>query len=508
MNNLDFYASRTVRDFYSDCTNYFQILKGPLNCGKTSACLMRIWMITMNQEPSNDGVRYARWGVIRDTAVNLQRSTIKTWEGWYPPDKFGEVKGKPPYYHFKNDKIDLEVLFFNLATPDHIKNVKSTDFTGVYFNECQYVNDPLIFSELRGRTARYPSKRMGGGIGRFLIIADCNPPSTSHWIYHYVERQKRDRWKIYHFPPAIIKAEGELNLKREEFALDATGKKWINNPDADYRNLTSDPDWWLRSAEGEDPERIKILLCGEYGVMSEGTPVHPQFNDNIHYSSVKLAANPNLPICLGWDFGNTPACAVIQMQSDGRIFVLDEFPTEHDFLRIFATDTVLPALDRKYPWWRQNHISVHDPAGLGATGDGKTAADILRELDVESIPAFSNSLEFRRDALKFYLSKLINGSPSIVFSSNCHVIREGLMGHFQYEILPSTKLDQVPTLKETPKKNFYSHICEALEYAVSYYAPGKKKEDNSPAKIANFLARDRVSKDFRNKKWRGPRRGL
>ena len=73
------------------------------------------------------------------------------------------------------------------------------------------------------------------------------------------------------------------------------------------------------------------------------------------------------------------------------------------------------------------------------------------------------------------------------------------MGHFHYEVLAATRLDQVPTLKETPKKNYHSHICEALEYAVTQYAPLKKVEEDS-SHIVNFFSQDKSHS--RSKRWK------
>jgi len=467
--------------FLSDRTSDVKLLKGPAGCGKSSIALVSMVDSTLYQKPCFDGVRRSKWVIVRDTYANLHDTTVPTWQSWFPSEYFGRPIGQGRIYHTLTfPGVEIQLIFMALERPEDVVKLKSLEATGFYLNECQFIKSPALLTDVLERTMRYPSRKMGGGLGKRLVIADCNPPKTNHWIYHFFERQKRSGWTLFDYPPAVVLATAKDQLKENEYAIDLEGNKWKENPDAEYTQYTSPPGYWLNNARGAATDYIKVNLCGEYGTVQWGHPVHPEFNDSIQYSRADLKAIPNLSICLGWDFGNTPACVVIQRQPDGRIFVLDEFPTVQDFLRPFLSDTVIPVLDKKYPWWRNNHVSRHDPSGMGSTADGKTASIILKEHGVISKPAASNSVEFRRDALKYFLTRMIKGEPGFLLSEGCHTIREGLLGDFHYEVLPTSRWDKIPSLKPVPKKNHHSHVCEALEYAFSEYRP-KKMNSNDEA---------------------------
>jgi len=495
----DFECGQVGTDFMCDSVSDVKFLMGPVGCGKSSLALVSILTTTLSQTPCHDGIRRAKWVVVRDTYANLHDTTVPTWQAWFPPDHFGSPVGQGRIYHtIKLPGLELQMIFMAIEKPQDVKKLKSLEVTGAYLNECQFIKSPSLITDVYERTMRYPSRRMGGGLGRGLVIADCNPPKTNHWIYHFFERQRRSNWKMFKYPASVVKVPSTINLTPDKFAKDLSGQKWMANPDADYVNFTSPEGYWLTKVNGAPPDYIKVNLCGEYGVVQWGNPVHSEFNDSIHYCRSPLSANPNLPICLGWDFGNTPACVVVQRQIDGRVLVLEEFPTERDYLRPFVKNTVLPVLNKKYPWWKHNHRSRHDPSGMGSTADGKTAATILREFGVNSVASPSNSAELRRDALKYFLTQMVEGQPAILFAESCHTLREGLLGEFHYELLPGTQWDRTPSLKPMPKKNFHSHICESLEYALTEYWGGRKEDKAGDDEFSKLLAQSQQRTDTLN----------
>lgn len=476
-------------EFLLDTTSHVLCNLGPVNCGKTFVSLCKIWHTLGVIPPCDDGVRRVRGAVIRNTLASLKTSTIKSWEAIFPGDIFGYLRGDPPVYQYKDGLYELEVLFLGLDDEKHLAKLKSMELTIGYVNEAQYMKSLVLLHTIIERTSsRYPNESVGGGgFGHPFVILDCNPPPQTHWIYLLFEEQRRKNWRLFRQPAALVLSKDSRDIPESEYAIDLSGNKWINNKDAYYRKYNRASRAWLDLAEGAEESYIRINLCGEYGVMKTGGAVHPEYSDFSHYSNIPLEANPNLPIAMGFDFGNTPACAIIQRQTDGRLFVLDELPTKEDFLRPFLENSVIPLLDSKYPWWRSNHLSRHDPADLGARAHKETARDILKEFGIVSFPCESNSLTYRRDCLKKYLTKMIKGSSAFMLSSGCHVLREGLLGEFCCEVEPHTRMDKNPLLKQTPTKNYHSHICEALEYACSNFY---RKESDTKKKKSEEFARN------------------
>lgn len=478
----NFICNRTSEAFLQDRHSLVKMLFGCVGSGKSSTCDIDIYMTAHHHvKPGKDGKRRSRWAVIRSTYSQLKTTTIKTWCDWFPPDVFGAVKGDSPMTHLiKKDGVELEVIFLALDSLADINRLKSLELTGAYVNEAQFVHNPEIISTIIERTDRYPGKMYGGGLGKPYVIMDCNPPSTDHWIYQKFERERPENWSIYKMPPALIK--------------DIEGN-WVNNPDADFIDQLPNKNYYKNLAYGASEEYIRVSLCGEYGVLEDGRAVHPEYNDRLHYVNRTIQANENVEIGLGWDFGNTPACAVVQVFPDGQLVVLDEFWTEYMSVREFTQNIVIPQLDKKYPFWRKNYISRHDPAGQGMNSDGRTCQQILQELGIVSLPASSNSSQYRRDGLKYFLTKMVSGNPGILFTGNCVMLREGLMGKFKYEVIKASLMLASQSFQEKPLKNIYSHICEALEYICTQYAritkneTTNKKQNEMVGSIANHFNR-------------------
>lgn len=464
--NRNYIANRTTSAFLADNTSVVKMLFGCVGSGKSSACCVHIYQTAMQMPRGYDGVRRCKWAVIRKTYSQLKTTTIRTWCEWFPPSVFGEPKGDSPMTQtIKTADFELEVIFLAIENLSDIDRLKSLEVTGIYVNEAQFFGSDELLSVFRERTDRYPSGMNGGKLGRKLVIMDCNPPSSRHWIYRIFEKEKPEGFTIFKMPPALIKD---------------SNNKWMNNPEADFIGQLGEgsDNYWLDLANGASDEYISVNLCGNYGVLEDGLAVHSEYNDQLHYSRIKVTANPIVEIGLGWDFGLTPACAVGQLDINGQFIILHEFWTEHMSFRAFIENIVIPELDRMFPFWRTNYISVHDPADSKGN-EGNTNQQIMRELGISSYPADSNALAFRRDALKYFLTRLTDGKPGFLLNENCQMIREGLMGKFKYPLIQSTALSEEKRYQEKPIKNIYSHICEATEYLATKYARVSKVPDTS-----------------------------
>lgn len=485
----NFICNKTAEAFLKDNINQVQLHIGPVGAGKSSACMMKLYLLAINMPKGHDGIRRSKFAIVRNTYSQLKTTSVRTWQEWFPPTIFGDVKGDSPMtHHLKFNDVDCEVIFLALENEKDVLRLKSLELTAAYMNEAQFFYTPTVVQDVLERTDRYPGNILGGALKRKLVIMDCNPPTTNHWIYRKFEVERPDSWVIYKLPPALIK--------------NSLGE-WENNPEADYIKQVANPNYWLDMTKGATEEYIRVSLCGEYGIVEEGRAVHPEYNDRLHVSPRKIAADSNVQIGLGWDFGNTPACVVVQYTPTPQLMVLKEFWTEYMSVRAFAEDIVIPQLDKHFPFWRNNYVSRHDPSGQSMNADGGTCQSILRELGVISLPAESNAAQFRRDSLKFFLNHLSAGQPGFILSNEIQLIREGLMGKFKYELIKSTYLSDNKQYQEKPLKNIYSHSCEALEYIASEYARVSKKSTlpSNKATISHVVSQGMKQTTARTNLW-------
>jgi len=468
---IEYHATKTASEFHAD-NSFVRLMLGPVACGKSVGDCEEVFKLAWLQEPGSDGVRRSRWGIIRNTYPELKSTTIKTWLDWFPEEHFGKIKWDSPITHrIFLPNFDLEVIFLALDSEQDVKKLMSFEFTGIYINELQFIH-PKIFKVCQQRVNRYPPKKSGAKITWAGVIADTNPPSTRHWIYQLFEKNKPHNFKIFKFDPAL-KIVNEIPKDGTAYSVSLDGTIYINNPEADYIHNLPDANYYLNQVPSLTDEEIKVYILGEYGVVVNGRPVHPEYKDRLHYADKELKADPNIELALGWDFGLTPACAVVQYTPHGQLIVLDELYSEDDCLEDFVENTVIPHLDRFYPFWRDNYKSVHDPAGQGESQiDRRTCQEILEKFGIESEPAASSNAAMpRRNGLKYHLRKLSRGEPCFLLSSRCQQIREGLMGQFQYPKIKAANDNLEDRYHEKPLKNMYSHACESLEYIAMQYAP-------------------------------------
>lgn len=488
--HINYVATSTPQAFHSS-DKEIRLLMGPVGTGKSVASMMDIWKRAIEQPPCKDGIRRSKFAIIRNTYPDLMSTTLATWLVWFPEEFYGKVRRDSPITQtIRVLDVELIVLFLACDNPKDVKKLKSLECTGIYFNEIQYI-DKTLFDEALGRINRYPPKIYEAPLGWSGIIADANPPSTRHWLYRLFEVAKPTNAQVFKFPPALKEVSEPPTDVRYEISLDGT--IYINNPDADYIRVQRDPDYWVKQVPALRDEQIKVNHQGEYGFTKQGKPIHPEYRDSLHFAKRTLKCSPHLPIGMGWDFGNTPAVAIGQLTARGQLQIIHEFYCDDSSLEPFAENVVVPFLDKTYPWWRDKdrHHSFHDPAGSdGSQGDGVSCEQILRKHGIRSVrAASSNAPTARRNGIKYFMQKLINGDPAFLLSDSIELLREGLMGGYCYARINNTSPDETK-YHDKPLKNMYSHITEAAEYLAMNYCLDVQRPKKEPAPFV------RVQREF------------
>ena len=330
------------------------------------------------------------------------------------------------------------------------------------------------------RTGRYPAK-IDGGTSWSGVIMDTNPPSDDHWWHTRAEHKKPINHRFFRQPPAVLPVYGEGNNSgipddyvANEGQIDgippAENVKW---QDLGYN-------YWLRQAHGADPEWIKVYLMGEYGSIIKGKPVYPEYNDASHFHQDDIDVFRGLPLIIGWDFGLTPACAFVQVSAKGGVYVIDECVSEDMELRRFVEEIVNPKIRAEY--FGIPIISVGDPAGNARSQtDGQTCMNMLDELGIRTVPCSTNNPIARRDAVKYYLTRMAQGSPAFKIGPKCPVLRKGFLGEYKFREMRVGGQGGRKRYHEVPEKNFYSHISDALQYAFVHIRDGLIDPTAKPA---------------------------
>lgn len=452
-----------------DDSNFVRLIMGPYGSGKTTWCLNEIVRRACSMPVWHNGRRRSRWGIIRNTSGELYSTTLQSWLGWF--GELGDVykRQKPllTYEHAFNDGkgiVELELIFLALDREQDLKKLKSFELTGGYINELSEVPQGAL-SHLKTRVGRYPSKADCPEYYKPTIIADTNPPDYDHWIYKQFEEEQIPGYRIFHQPPGLIK--------------DKDGK-WLTNPNADNIQNLQDKDYYLTNATGQTEQFIKVFCLGEYGSVGFGKLVYPEYNDDIH-SMDDIKAIQGDPIHLGWDFGLTPACVVVQFSPRGQLRVLKEYTSEDMGIKTFAESVVLPGLSRDFPYCKIG-ISRADPSGIKSDEimEELSCIGTLNNLGIVTHGGRTNDLAPRIGSTRYFLNRMVDGQPGFVLSRRgASTLRRGFTKDYCYKRISVAGEERY---REIPHKNASSHPHDALQYIAMEFAADKIAEDKTSDK--------------------------
>lgn len=472
--------SHTGNEFHHS-NHFVNLIIGPYGSGKSTTCIQHIVRTACRMPKWHNGRRRARWGVVRNTSGELVSTTLQTWLTWF--GGLGDIRKRQKplltYEHVFNDGdgvIELDLIFIALDRPDDVRKVKSLELTGVYLNELSELPQNVL-SHFKGRVnGRYPSRSFCPDPYWSGIIADTNPPDEDHWIFDDFEKNITPNYKVFHQPSGLLE-DVNGNLLR-----DSDGN-YLANPDADNAKHLS-PDYYPKLAEKQSQGFIKVYCGGKYGLVESGKRVYPEFNYDVH-SVPSIEAIQGEPLYLGWDFGFTPACIVVQVSSRGQVRVLKEYIAEQMGIKSFARNVVIPRLAIDFPYCRIGG-SEGDPSGMA--GD-----DILEELScigelnalgIPTNPASTNDPDVRINSVKYFLNSMIDGQPAFLVSrEGAPVLTKGFMSGYHYRRMMVSGDERY---QDKPNKNKYSHPHDGLHYVVMPFASDRLAEKVKKPEVDMF----------------------
>jgi hypothetical protein len=469
--SITYRASPTSRRFHASKAKV-RGLMGPVGGGKTVACIMELYTRALEQEPF-EGVRRSRFALIRQTYPMLLSTTLKTFESWIPPYVCPVTRAVPISGMLKvnlpdGTRVEAEFLFLALDDTD-VNKLKSLEVTGAFLNEASEISKDVL-DVLTTRIGRYPQVIRGGPTWHGLVM-DTNPPDDGHWWYRLAEVEQPKGYEFFRQPPAVLLVPGKTDSEAPHYEPNdgSRGVPGAENiaflPGATKANPLGGWEYYMSLIQGKSAEWIKVYVQGEYGSIMSGKPVYPEYSDSVHLAKEELLPYGGLPVILGFDFGLTPACIIAQQSPRGQLRVLDELVSDNMGVERFARDVVKPFLARpKYQ--KCSFHGVGDPAGAArAQSDETTCFQLLENEGIFASPAPSNSFQIRREAVAWFLSKMVDGAPGMLLSPTCKVLRKGFLGDYHYRKL---KISSGERFAETPEKNDASHPHDGLQYICSF----------------------------------------
>lgn len=441
----------TARAFAMDFASQVKGIMGPVGGGKTVTCIFASQALAASQPTCRDGVVRAKGIVVRDSFRTLEKTVLSSWFQWFPKDAPGWT------FAGGNDRPATHTLRFRLPGERTLESI--TEFVGIgdkrvedllrgwegtwaWLNEGDLVG-PDVLDYVTQRIPRYPSKSLlpegVDPIGQTMI--DFNAPDIDNYLYDKFVKNPVKGWRLYNQPGGLDpRAENIRNLPKGYYERIMAGKA----------------DWWVRR-----------FVHNRWGYSRFGTPVYPEFNEQVHVADRALDPLPGIPIGIGMDAGMTPAAIIGQHLPDGQIRIIDEFVPGHGVGPTRFAEGLVRLLHERYPRHELGTL-VGDPAAMhGAdteAGEMSWLEIVGKALGRAVMPCFTNEPALRIDGVRQCLTRLIDGrKPGLIVSPTCTWLVQGFAYGYRFE---NIRKDVNAPFKERPEKNQWSHPQDGLQYLI------------------------------------------
>lgn len=404
-------------------------------------------------------IRYRRTVIVRGTYDELKRTTIKTWLGKFPEDKWGRFRwDKPPVHHIKVEDLDWEVIFLALDREEDLKKLTSFEASDAWWNEFRE-GPRKIIEDLGAVVGRFPD---AFNPYRPQINGDTNAAPAHHWFSIMsgqapmpdgLSEEERAQlvlprgWEIFLQPPAMFEVLGDGNEVVE----------YRHNPEREGRRFVADA-FFDRIIRGRPRSWIRVHVLNKPSMEIDGDAVWPRYREDVHKAKTALAPLEGHVIMVGLDFGRTPA-AVFGQRVFGRWRILRELCAFGVSAKTFAP-LVKQALAEWFPGYA--FILYGDPSGENlAEADDISPYLMFQSEGLTVLPAPTNDPTIRIAAVEGLLDKAPEGVPLFQVSPNCVRINAAMAGDYHYQRVQGTGREQTK-----PLKNPASHVADALQYLV------------------------------------------
>lgn len=438
MANLVYTPPHSVVPFLTS-DKFANFVVGPVGSTKTTSSLIKIGYEAKRVAKCSDGIRRSRVAVIRNTRQMLWDTTIPDFLKWYPDGEAGILEKTNSRFTLKFDDVECEILFRGLDDANDVRRLLSLQLTFGVMDEFREIN-PDIYNALTGRLGRYPDKTMNG-------VGACDDNGKQiHKVWGATNPPDMDTfWEtLLNAPPTNM----HVTIQPSGLSQEADWVQYL--PDGYYENL----------CEGKSDDWIDIYVHGKFGKSLSGQPVFRAFDRDTHVAKqtlnhIKLQTHP---LIIGMDFGLTPACTVNQVDAQGRLLTFADLVSDGMGILRFSREKLKPLLANRFPG--MNVLIIGDPAGQQrAQTDERSVFDILKQEGFRVIPAKSNSVVARINAVDKFLTRTVEGKPGHLIDPSCTHLIASLRGGYRYKIRTNGEVD------DKPEKNSHSHIADAHQYA-------------------------------------------
>lgn len=430
------------------------------NSGKSVGCCIKIFRIALNQAPGIDGIRRTRFVIVRNTQDQLNKTTLKTWQEWFPDGPLGVYKIAAKTYMMNfipPDGIPVcsEVMFVALDDAADVAKVLSMEVTAGWINECREIPREIV-ENLGKRCGRYPSARQKPEAVPAAewptyagLFGDTNAPEEDSYWQHIFDHLPIDEDN----PNSVL-------------ACDTFKQPAGDSPDAE--NIENLPFGYYEQS-GESDEWYRTMVQVKYARSIKGKPVYEKtFKPERHISKVPLKLWANLPIIIGQDCARSPASVLMQMLPNGRINILREATGFDMGAKTFVSMKLRPVL--RNDAIENPLVFIGDPSWVrqNDTDDNswkKELTAIFKREEGHHVKSAETNDPIRRiTALDEALRTYPDGDPLVMIDPSCTMLIQAMRNKYRYGRIKGSD----NKYHDRPDKNNWSHVAEAAQYGILF----------------------------------------
>lgn len=429
---------------------FVRLIAGPVGSGKTTGLIFELMRRSLMQSTSlQDGLRYTRWALLRQTLSQLKQTVLKDISHWFSGIAHWKVSESTIYFSFGD--VRSEWVLLPLEEPEDRRRLLSMNLTGALVSECIEIEYDLM-ADVAGRCGRYPLPSDGGATWNGIIMDTNMPPEGTPW--HAAMIAPPPDWEVYIQPGGM-----EPNAENLDWLLPnaRTLALPIGHPD----RLAQGRTYYERLSRSNNKNWITRYVDAQFGPDPSGTAVYAgSFRTRFHAVD-SLSPIKGLPLYVGQDFGRDPWSCIMQMDPRGRLLILEEVMGEDIGLRTHLRNNLRPALMQER-YQGLPVVVIGDPSGVAKSQyDELNAFDVLRQEHFSCMPAGTNDLDTRLRSVEEWLLQQRDGGPAMMFDKGrCPKLVQGMGGMYRYS---KTTLN---ISRPLPDKNPWSHVCDAHQYGV------------------------------------------
>ena len=430
-NNKVYSAAPTLAKFHASNAHQ-RWIRGPIGSGKSVATQMEMIRRAKEMPAQSDGVRRSRAVICRNTLSQLKTTTLVTWMEWLRPISKYKVSDQTIQVRFglpDGTRVELDVFLLPLDTPENIQRLLSLELTYGILSEFREL--PLeIAQAVMSRCGRYPS-RANMRDYFYGCWGESNSFSVDSEWYEYLE----------------ISRPASVDYFIQPGGRDAGAENIEHLPQGYYENLVeSNADNWVASYV----DNILMPSLSGQAVYANS------FDTEYHVAEEELKPIYGRNVVVGIDVGRNPAATIGQIDTRGRLLVLDCIWAENVGIEVFLDQYLRPALADRFAGMA--FYAVLDPASRQRSQIGeKSVLEVVQESGMVAVPASTNAIAPRLRAVEDYLNRR---DGMLICPVHCNDLVLGFQYHYRFK---RRKGDR--QLEEVPEKSHpWSDIHDSCQY--------------------------------------------